>query len=65
MKVYSLTLNGKEEVSVEMAVTIPGVTPRLNRQWLRGIVTEQVRKKTVGVGASKSRRRRATTPIAA
>lgn len=55
MKVYSLTLNGKEEVSVEMEVTIPGITPRLDRQWLRGIVTEQIRKKTST--PVKSRRR--------
>ena len=60
MKVYSLTLNGKEEVSVEMAVTIPGVTPRLNRQWLRGIVQERLRKK-VAAPATKSRRRRSVT----
>jgi hypothetical protein len=62
MKVYSLTLNGKEEVSVEMDVTIPGITPRLNRQWLRGIVHEQLRKKTAAPVA-KSRRR--STPVAA
>lgn len=62
MKLYSLTMNGKEEVSVEMDsdITVPGITPRLDRQWLRGIVTERIRKKTST--PTKSRRRHTAVP---
>lgn len=41
-KLYSLTKNGREIVSVEMDV--PDFMPRttLNREWLKGIITEEV-----------------------
>jgi hypothetical protein len=43
-QVYSLKLNGTEIVSVEMDVPdfLPRA-PKINREWLKGIVTEQVR----------------------
>jgi hypothetical protein len=41
-KLYSLDMNGQEVVSVEMDV--PDFMPRttLNREWLKGIITEEV-----------------------
>jgi hypothetical protein len=41
-KLYSLEKNGREIVSVEMDV--PDFMPRttLNREWLKGIITEEV-----------------------
>jgi hypothetical protein len=41
-KLYSLEANGREIVSVEMDV--PDFMPRttLNREWLKGIITEEV-----------------------
>lgn len=43
-KLYSLDVNGREAVSVEMDV--PDFMPRttLNREWLRGVITEEVSK---------------------
>lgn len=42
-EVYSLKLNGQEIVSVEMDVPdFLKRAPRINRTWLKGIVTEQI-----------------------
>jgi hypothetical protein len=45
---YSLKMNGGEVVSVEMDVPdfLPRA-PKINRAWLKGIVTEQVRRMPV------------------
>ena len=42
-KLYSLEVNGEQAVSVEMELPdFMTKTPTLNRQWLRGIITEQI-----------------------
>lgn len=42
-EVYSLKLNGQEIVSVEMDVPdFLKRAPRIDRTWLKGIVTEQI-----------------------
>jgi hypothetical protein len=42
-KLYSLAMNGKPAVTVSMEVPdfLPR-TPKLNKTWLRGVITEQV-----------------------
>lgn len=55
-KLYSLERNGEEIVSVEMDV--PSFVPRttLNRQWLKGIVTEEIRKPVTKVRPARPAR---------
>ena len=56
-KVYSLTVNGSEVVSVEMDVPdfLPRA-PKLDRTWLMGIVTEQVAKAARPKGKTRNTR---------
>jgi hypothetical protein len=59
-QIYSLAANGKPLVTVSMEIPdfLPR-TPKLERTWLKGIITEQVSK------VSKSRAARAAKPAKA